>query len=65
MAAPFESNDRRGVDPDSLGPARRSVSHLIVVIYAFVSIIGFFTYGFKGIGKLPRPFLPWHLSPNV
>jgi Na+/proline symporter len=40
------------------------LSHLIVVVYAFVSIIGFFTYGFKGIGKFAATFLPWHLSPN-
>ena len=40
------------------------LSHLIVVVYAFVSIIGFFTYGFKGIGKFAAEFLPWHLSPN-
>ncbi|MGD0359060.1 MAG: sodium:solute symporter family protein [Terracidiphilus sp.] len=40
------------------------LSHLIVVIYAFVSIIGFFSYGFKGIGKFAATFLPWHLSPN-
>jgi Na+/proline symporter len=41
------------------------LSHFIVVIYAFVSIIGFFSYGFKGIGKFAATFLPWHLSPNV
>ncbi len=41
------------------------LSHLIVVIYAFVSIIGFFTYAFKGIGKFAQTFLPWHLSANV
>jgi len=40
------------------------LAHLIVVVYAFVSIIGFFTYGFKGIGKFAANFLPWHLSPN-
>jgi len=40
------------------------LSHLIVVIYAFVSIIGFFSYAFKGIGKFAAIFLPWHLSPN-
>ena len=34
------------------------LSHLIVVIYAFVSIIGFFTYGFKGIGKFAQSFCP-------
>ena len=40
------------------------LSHLIVVVYAFVSIIGFFTYGFKGIGEFAVIFLPWHLSAN-
>ncbi len=44
------------------------LSHIIVVVYAFVSIIGFFTYGFKGIGKFAQQFLqdavPWHLSAN-
>jgi Na+/proline symporter len=40
------------------------LSHLIVVIYAFVSIIGFFSYGFKGIGKFAQTFLPWHLTAN-
>ncbi len=45
------------------GPGAQ-LSHFIVVIYAFVSIIGFFSYGFKGIGKFAANFLPWHLSPN-
>jgi len=40
------------------------LSHLIVVLYAFVSIIGFFSYAFKGIGKFAQSFLPWHLSAN-
>jgi Na+/proline symporter len=40
------------------------LSHMIVVLYAFISIIGFFSYGFKGIGKFAATFLPWHLSPN-
>jgi solute:Na+ symporter, SSS family len=38
------------------------LSHIIVVFYAFFSIIGFFTYGFKGIGKFAATFLPWHFS---
>jgi Na+/proline symporter len=47
------------------GTARGAqLAHLIVVVYAFVSIIGFFSYGFKGIGKFAATFLPWHLSPN-
>ena len=38
------------------------LSHLIVVIFALVSVIGFLTYGFKGIGKFAVDFLPWDLS---
>jgi SSS family solute:Na+ symporter len=40
------------------------LAHIIVVVYAFFSIIGFFSYGFKGIGKFAATFLPWNLSPN-
>lgn len=40
------------------------LAHMIVVIYALVSVIGFLTYGFKGIGKFATDFLPWHLSAN-
>jgi solute:Na+ symporter, SSS family len=40
------------------------LSHLIVVIYALVSVIGFLTYAFKAIGKFATQFLPWHLSAN-
>ncbi len=40
------------------------LSHLIVVVYALVSVIGFLTYAFKGIGKFATNFLPWQLSAN-
>ncbi|MGA2113540.1 MAG: sodium:solute symporter family protein [Bryobacteraceae bacterium] len=40
------------------------LSHLIVVLYALVSVIGFLTYAFKGIGKFAVNFLPWQLSAN-
>lgn len=40
------------------------LSHLVVVVYALVSVIGFLTYAFKGIGKFATNFLPWHLSAN-
>ena len=40
------------------------LSHLIVVIFALVSVIGFLTYGFKGIGKFATDFLPWHFTAN-
>lgn len=38
------------------------LSHIIVVIFALVGVISFFTYGFKGIGKFAVEFLPWQLS---
>jgi solute:Na+ symporter, SSS family len=34
------------------------LSHIIVVIFAIVSVIGFLAYGFKGIGKFANSFLP-------
>nr|WP_279590132.1 Na+:solute symporter [Rhizomicrobium palustre] len=38
------------------------LSHIIVVVFALVGVISFFTYGFKGIGKFATEFLPWQLS---
>lgn len=35
-----------------------NLSHIIVVIFALVSVIGFLSYGFKGIGKFTTAFLP-------
>jgi Na+/proline symporter len=35
-----------------------NLSHIIVVIFALVSVIGFLSYGFKGIGKFATSFLP-------
>ena len=43
--------------------ARRS--HIIVVIFALVSVIGFLAYAFVGIGKFARIFLPWDISANT
>lgn len=41
------------------GDGRASnLSHVIVVIFALVSVIGFLSYGFKGIGKFVAAFLP-------
>ncbi|MGE5348188.1 MAG: sodium:solute symporter family protein [Actinomycetota bacterium] len=41
------------------GDGRASnLSHIIVVIFAIVSVIGFLSYGFKGIGKFVSAFLP-------
>jgi Na+/proline symporter len=41
------------------------LAHIIVVIFALVSVIGFLAYGFQGIGKFAKIFLPWDWSPNT
>ncbi len=41
------------------------LSHLIVVIFAIVSAVGFIAYAFKGIGKFAVTFFPWELSPET
>jgi Na+/proline symporter len=38
------------------------LSHLIVVFFALMNVIGFLAYGFIGIGKFTATFLPWQLS---
>lgn len=40
-------------------------SHIIVVVFALVSVIGFLGYAFVGIGKFAQIFLPWELSANA
>ncbi len=40
------------------------LSHIIIVVFALVSVIGFLAYAFKGIGKFSSSFLPWDLTPN-
>ncbi len=40
------------------------LSHLIVVVFALVNVIGFIAYGFIGIGKFAAVFMPWELSSN-
>ena len=41
------------------------LSHLIVVAFALLSVIGFLAYGFVGIGKFAAVLLPWQLSADV
>ena len=51
------------------------LSHVIVIVYALICTLGFFSYGFKGIGKFTATFLDptfltlthqqWHPSPNM
>jgi solute:Na+ symporter, SSS family len=42
-----------------------NLSHISVVVFALVSVIGFIAYAFKGIGKFAAIFFPWHISPDV
>ncbi len=41
------------------------LSHISVVIFAVVAVIGFIAYAFEGIGKFATTFLPWDLSANI
>jgi Na+/proline symporter len=41
------------------------LSHISVVVFALVSVIGFIAYAFKGIGKFAAIFFPWNISPDV
>ena len=42
-----------------------TASHIIVVVFAIVSVIGFLAYASKGIGKFAGEFLPGHLSDDT
>ena len=35
-----------------------NLSHIVVVVFALIGVIGFLSYGFKGIGKFALAFLP-------
>ncbi len=41
------------------------LSRISVVIFALVSVIGFLSYAFQGIGKFASVFFPWDISPNL
>lgn len=38
------------------------LSHIIVIVFAVISVIGFLAYFFEGIGKFATSILPWDLS---
>lgn len=38
------------------------LSHIIIVSFAVISVIGFIAYCFEGIGKFASSFLPWELT---
>jgi SSS family solute:Na+ symporter len=41
------------------------MSHISVVIFALVAVVGFIAYAFEGIGKFSVMFLPWDLSATI
>jgi Na+/proline symporter len=41
------------------------LAYLSVVLYALVSVVGFLSYAFQGIGKFAQPFFPWDFSPET
>jgi SSS family solute:Na+ symporter len=41
------------------------LSHIIIVVFAIIGVIGFLAYGFKGSGKFFATFLPWDWSPDI
>jgi len=41
------------------------LSHISVVAFALISVIGMIAYDFKGIGKFAQIFLPWNLSADM
>ncbi|MEQ8216978.1 MAG: sodium:solute symporter family protein [Arenibacter sp.] len=41
------------------------LAHIIVVVFAVVSVIGFIAYFVEGIGKFATTFLPWDLSADI
>ena len=38
------------------------LSHIIIVVFAVISVLGFIAYFFEGIGKYATEILPWDLS---
>ncbi len=40
-------------------------ARLAVTLFALVSVIGFLTYAFQGIGKFAATFLPWDFEPDT
>ena len=42
-----------------------NLAHISVVVYALISVVGFLSMAFQGIGKFAQPFFPWDLSPET
>jgi len=37
------------------------LAHIVVVLFALISVLGFLAYGFVGIGKFMEIFIPWEV----
>ena len=42
-----------------------TLSHLVVVAFALLSVLGFMAYGFIGISKFAATFFPWQLAADA
>jgi SSS family solute:Na+ symporter len=46
--------------------AGSTASHISVVCFAIIGVIGFLAYGAKGVGKFAYPYMPWKgISPDT
>lgn len=41
------------------------LARAVIVVFALVSVVGFISYDFQGMGKFCKVFLPWDLSANT
>ena len=41
------------------------LARAVIVVFAIVSVVGFISYDFQGMGKFCKVFLPWDFSPNT
>ena len=42
------------------------LAHMVVVLFAIISVLGFLAYGFIGVGKFMEIFIPWEaVSPYI
>jgi len=41
------------------------LSHIVVIVFAIISVIGFMAYFFEGIGKFAIEIMPWDMACNL
>ena len=72
---PMCSPEPNGSKPASVKGKGATLSHTIVVVFALLSVLGFLSYGFIGIGKIHgnllfpgksfHPYIPFTVSPSM